>query len=71
MGWMIFIFIYQLFLIIIGVFKPLTGLSFLMFPPLIASLVFLKKDFNKTAFYIIMFAAIYLILILLGQAYGN
>jgi 1,4-dihydroxy-2-naphthoate polyprenyltransferase len=69
--WMMFLFVFQIFLIVIGVFKPLTGLSFLIAPPLIASFIFLKKNLNKTAFWIIIFTAVYLFLILIGQAYGN
>ncbi len=69
-SWMMFLFIYQLLLIVIDIFKPLTGISFLVFPFVIASLVFLKKNLNKAAFYIIIFAAIYLILIIIGQVYG-
>jgi hypothetical protein len=69
-GWMTFLFLYQILLIVIGLFKPLTGLSFLVFPLILGSLVFLKKNLNRTAFYIIIFAAAYLILIILGQVYG-
>ena len=69
-GWMTFLFLYQILLIVIGLFKPLTGLSFLVFPLILGSLVFLKKNLNRTAFYIIIFAAAYLILIIVGQVYG-
>jgi hypothetical protein len=69
-SWMMFLFIYQILMIVVGVFKPLTGISFLMAPLLIASMVFLKKYLNKTAFYIIIFAALYLFLIIMGQVYG-
>jgi 1,4-dihydroxy-2-naphthoate octaprenyltransferase len=69
-GWMTFLFLYQILLIVIGLFKPLTGLSFLVFPLILSSLVFLKKNLNRTAFYIIIFAAAYLILIIVGQVYG-
>jgi 1,4-dihydroxy-2-naphthoate octaprenyltransferase len=69
--WMMFLFIFQIFLIVIDVLKPLTGLSFLMVLPITASMVFLKRNFNKTAFYIVIFAAIYLVLMVLGQVYGR
>ncbi len=69
-SWIMFLFIYQIFLIVIGIFKPLTGISFLVAPFLIASMVFLKKNLNKTAIYIIVFAALYLILTIIGQIYG-
>ena len=68
--WMMFLFIFQIFLIDIGIFKPLTGISFLMVLPITASMVFLNKHFNKTAFYIIIFAALYMALLVIGQAYG-
>jgi hypothetical protein len=68
--WMMFLFIYQVFLIVIGTFKPLTGLSFLMVLPVIASLVFLKKHFRRAAYFIIIFAAIYMLLLVIGQVYG-
>lgn len=69
--WMMFLFIFQIFLIVIGTLKPLTGLSFLMVLPITASMVFLKKHFNKTAFYVVIFAAIYLALMVIGQIYGK
>ena len=70
-SWMMFIFIYQIFLIAIGIFKPLTGISLVMFLPLMGSMIFLKKHLRKAAVYIIFFAALYLILILAGQILGS
>jgi 1,4-dihydroxy-2-naphthoate octaprenyltransferase len=70
LSWVMFLFIYQILLIVVGTFKPLTGLSFLMFLPVLASLVFLKKYFKKAAYFIIIFAAIYMILLVIGQVYG-
>ncbi len=70
LGWITFLFLYQILLIVIGLFKPLTGLSFLVFPPILGALVFLKKSLNRTAFFIIIFAALYLILIIVGQVFG-
>jgi 1,4-dihydroxy-2-naphthoate octaprenyltransferase len=70
LSWMLFLFLFQILLIVTGIFKPLTGTSFIVFPLVLASLVFLKKDFNKSAFYIIIFAAVYLILLIVGQIYG-
>jgi 1,4-dihydroxy-2-naphthoate octaprenyltransferase len=69
-GWMLFLFIYQVFLISIGIFRPLTGLGLLMVLPVTASLVFLKKYFHRAAVFIIFFAALYLLLVTIGQAYG-
>lgn len=70
-SWMMFLFIYHIFLVVIGTLKPLTGISFLVFPPIMASMVFLKKDVHKTAVYIIILAALYLILMLVGQIVGG
>ncbi len=70
LGWIAFLFLYQILLIVIGPFKPLTGLSFMVYPPILGSLVFLKKNLNRTAFFIIIFAALYLILIIIGQVLG-
>jgi hypothetical protein len=38
---------------------------------MLASMVFLKRNFEKTAYYIVIFAALYLILLLIGQAFGG
>lgn len=69
-GWVIFLYIYQLFLIVIGTLKPLTGLSFLVFFPIMGSMLFLKKNLQRTAYFIIILAAVYMILIVVGQLYG-
>jgi hypothetical protein len=69
--WFMMLFGFQLFLIQIGDLKPLTGLVFIMLPPILCSLVFLRKNFNRVAMVIVVLAAIYLILILIGQALGR
>jgi 1,4-dihydroxy-2-naphthoate octaprenyltransferase len=69
--WMLFLFIYQIFLIVIGTFQPLTGLGFLMVLPITGSLIFLKKHFKKSAYFIIIFAAIYMVFLVIGQTYGH
>jgi hypothetical protein len=64
-------FIYQLFLISVGILVPLTGLSFIAWPFLIAYLVLMKKDFRRMAGMIVIMGALYLILIVVGQAIGQ
>jgi len=70
-SWLLMLFGFQVFLIQLGILKPLTGLGFIMFPPILCSLVFLKNQFNKTAAIIVILAAVYLILILVGQIVGG
>ena len=68
--WLLMLFGFQIFLISVHILKPMTGLGFLMFPPILCSLVFLRKHFNRTAVVIIALAAVYLALILVGQIVG-
>lgn len=68
--WIVFIYIYQIFLIAIGILAPLTGLTFLVVPPIIACIVFLKTDFRRTAKWFFIIAALYPILLLVGQIVG-
>jgi 1,4-dihydroxy-2-naphthoate octaprenyltransferase len=70
-SWFLFMFIYQLFLISVGILVPLTGLSFIAWPFLIAYLVLMKKDFRRMAGMIVIMGALYLILIVVGQAIGQ
>ena len=70
-SWLSIVLIYQLFLIIIGVFKPLTGLSLLTAPFFLAFFVLLKRDFTKTTRLILLTAAFYFVFLTLGQALGN
>ncbi len=70
-SWFLFMFIYQLLLIVIRVLTPLTGIAFVVMPFWLASLVFMKKSFKKGAVGMIIFADIYLILLVIGQAFGK
>ena len=69
--WLLMLFGFQIFLIQIGILKSLTGIGFIMFPAILCSLVFLKKNFNRTAVVIVVLGAIYLALILVGQIFGG
>jgi len=69
--WIAFIYIYQVFMISIGLLTPLTGLTFLLVPILIALLVMLKGNFEKFAPWFVLVAAFYPILLVVGQALGG
>jgi len=71
MSWFLFVLIYQVFLIDIGILAPMTAISFFTFPGMMVCLVFLKADFNKAGKVIVLVAALYPILILVGQVFGG
>ena len=71
MSWLLFVFVYQVFLIATGILYPMTALTFLIFPGLIACLVLLKANFRKVGGYLVLFAALYPILLLVGQIIGG
>jgi len=71
MSWFLFALIYQVLLINIGVLAPMTAISFFTFPGIIACLVFLKADFEKAGNVIVLVAALYPILLLIGQVLGG
>lgn len=69
-AWIMFLFIFQLFLIVIEVLAPLTALTFLVFPPILCCMVFLEKSFRKAAGILVAVAMLYPILLLVGQVIG-
>jgi 1,4-dihydroxy-2-naphthoate octaprenyltransferase len=69
-AWILFIYVYQIFLISIGVYKPLSGLTLLTFPFFIAGVIFLKRNFNKATDFIILTAVLFFVLLILGQFLG-
>jgi 1,4-dihydroxy-2-naphthoate octaprenyltransferase len=71
MSWLLFMFVYQNLLITLHVLAPLTGIAFVVMPFWLAGLVFMKKYFKKGAVGMIIVADIYLILLLIGQAFGK
>jgi len=71
MSWFLFVFVYQVFLIAVGILSPMTALTFLTFPGLIACLVLLKANFRKVGGYLVIVAALYPILLLLGEIIGG
>jgi len=71
MSWFLFVFVYQVFLIAVGILSPMTALTFLTFPGLIACLVMLKANFRKVGGYLVIVAALYPVLLLVGQLIGD
>jgi hypothetical protein len=70
-SWFLFMFVYQSLLITVGILVPLTALSFLAWPFLIGTMVVLKKDFEKMARLVVVFGALYLVLLVAGQYIGR
>lgn len=86
LSWIAMVYVFQIFLIVIGLLKPLTMLSVICFPFLLAILVFLKphadalrdnptnmsiiEGFNKCGMKLVLIAMAYPVLVLLGQAIG-
>jgi len=70
-AWVLFIYIYQVFLITIEKLAPLTGLSFLTWPFVIAGAVMMKKNFRRWAGVIVLTALTYPVLIVIGQFFGG
>jgi 1,4-dihydroxy-2-naphthoate octaprenyltransferase len=70
-AWFLLMYLYQVFLIAAGILAPLTGLSFLAWPFLLASLVFTRTAFRKAAGGVVISGAAYVVLIVVGQALGR
>ena len=70
-SWFLFVLIYQVFLIVIGILAPMTAITFFVFPPLIACVVLLKSNFRKVGRFLVLVAALYPILLLVGQVVGG
>jgi len=69
--WLMFLLVFQLFLIQLGIFSPATGLAFIPAAALIPLLVMMKGNFRKTMGTIVLVAAFYPILLLAGQIIGG
>lgn len=70
-SWAIVMFMFQLFLITIGILNPMSWLSFLILPLIIALSVMLKEDFEKYAKLIVLVGMFYGPLMVVGQAIGS
>jgi len=71
MSWFLFVLIYQVLLINIGILAPMTAISFFTFPGMIVTLVLLKADFRKVGGFLVLVAAMYPVLLLVGQIIGE
>jgi 1,4-dihydroxy-2-naphthoate octaprenyltransferase len=70
-SWLLFMYLYQVFLISIGILAPLSAISFFTWPLLMAFLVLLKQDFRKWAGIIVLTGVAYPVLLVLGQFLGS
>jgi len=71
MSWFLFILLYQILLIYLGILAPMTAISFFTFPGIIACLVLLKGNFRKVGGFLVLVAALYPCLLLIGQIVGG
>ncbi len=71
MSWFLFVLLYQVFLIYLGILAPMTAITFFTFPGLIATLVLLKGNFRKVGGFLVLVAAMYPVLLLVGQIIGG
>jgi 1,4-dihydroxy-2-naphthoate octaprenyltransferase len=70
-SWLLFMYMYQVFLIAIGILHTLSAISFLTWPLFISFLVLSKKNFRKWAGLIVLTGVAYPILLVLGQFLGK
>lgn len=86
LAWFVIVYAFQVFLIAIGLLEPLTAISFIVFPFLLAQLVFLKPhadatrenpsdksaqdEFNRVGKVLVLILIFYPVLLLVGQAIG-
>ncbi len=69
-SWVLFTMVYQILLINIGIYKPLTAISFIAWPLFVASFIMMKKHFYKASNAAILTAVLYFALLAAGQAWG-
>lgn len=69
--WLMFLLIFHLFLIQLDIFSPATALAFIPAAAVIPLLVMMKGNFRKTMGAIVLVAAFYPILLLVGQIIGG
>ncbi len=70
-SWLLFMYLYQAFLIGVGILAPLSAISFFTWPFMIAFLVLLKQDFRKWAGIIVLTGVTYPVWLALGQFIGS
>ena len=69
-SWILFMFLYQVLMIAVGILNPMSAIAFLTYPFLIGTMIMLKEDFRKFGGLFVISAAMYPILLLLGQVIG-
>jgi 1,4-dihydroxy-2-naphthoate octaprenyltransferase len=69
-SWVSFLLLYQLLLIILGIYRPLTGLTFLFWPLLMACIIFLRRNFRNATYAIMLIALLYFVILTVTQYYG-
>ena len=70
-SWISLLFLYQIFLIVIGILKPLTGWTLILAPFLLAMLVIMRENFHKSMRIIIGIAAMYPVILVVTQVFGG
>jgi 1,4-dihydroxy-2-naphthoate polyprenyltransferase len=70
-SWVLFMYLYQVFLIAIGVLSSSSAIALLTWPFLMTEIVFLKKNFRKWAGIIVMTGVSYPVLLVLGHFLGS
>jgi 1,4-dihydroxy-2-naphthoate octaprenyltransferase len=69
-SWISFLLVYQLLLIILGIYKPLTGLTYLTWPLMIACIIFLKRNIKSATIAMILVGFLYFIILTVTQYFG-
>jgi 1,4-dihydroxy-2-naphthoate octaprenyltransferase len=69
-AWLSFLLLYQVLLITLQIYKPLTAITFLTWPAFLACVVFLKRDFPKATRALILLAVLYGVMLTAGQVWG-
>jgi hypothetical protein len=67
-SWLAMLYIFQMLLIVTGVFEPLTGWTFILAPFFLALLVMMKGNFRRSMRSIIAVAAAFVIILVVTQA---
>jgi len=69
--WVSAVYVYQVFLMFLGILTPLTGMTFVLLPVFIALGVLIKGSFEKFAPVYVVVGALYPVLLVVGQALGG
>jgi 1,4-dihydroxy-2-naphthoate octaprenyltransferase len=69
-AWFSFLLLYQVLLITLRIYKPLTAITFLTWPVFVACVVFLKRDSSKATRALVLLAVLYGGMLTAGQIWG-